>query len=305
MTLPSTPNNYDEILLEPYHYLLSHPGKSVRTKLIAAFNAWLDVPPDTLQAITTVVEMLHTASLMIDDVQDDSVLRRSAPVAHYIYGVPQSINCANYVYFLALQKIMDLKDPSMVTAYADELVNLHKGQGIELFWRDSLTCPTEEEYVAMVKNKTGGLLRLGVRLMQSASQSNIDYTYLVDLIGVHFQVRDDYMNLQSSEYSKNKGFCEDLTEGKFSFPIIHAIRADTSNRQLLNIVSQKPTSVEMKKYALEILKRTGSFEYVEEYLKGKEIEAYAEIERLGGNSLLEKVIEGLAVRPKQKDTVSS
>jgi len=53
----------------------------------------------------------------------------------------------------------------------DELINLHRGQGMDLFWRDSLTCPTEEEYIEMVNNKTGGLLRLAVKLMQACSQS--------------------------------------------------------------------------------------------------------------------------------------
>ncbi|KAL0076795.1 geranylgeranyl pyrophosphate synthetase [Phycomyces blakesleeanus] len=287
--------SFDEILLEPYYYLLSQPGKSVRTKLISAFNLWLNVSEDTLKAITKVVEMLHTASLMIDDVQDDSVLRRSVPVAHNIYGIPQSINCANYVYFLALQDILKLNDSTMVTVYTEELINLHKGQGIELFWRDSLTCPTEQEYIDMVNNKTSGLLRLAVRLMQAASESTVDYTPLVNMIGIHFQVRDDYMNLQSQEYSQNKGFCEDLTEGKFSFPIIHSIRADRSNRQLLNIISQKPTSIEVKKYALEIIRRTGSFEHVKSFLAAKEIEMQEEIERLGGNPLLEKVVSGLSL----------
>lgn len=99
-----------------------------------------------------------------------------------------------------------------------------------------------------------------------------------------------------TQYSNNKGFCEDLTEGKFSFPIIHAICADPSNRQLLNIVSQKPTAVEVKKYALDIISRTGTFEYVRQFLHRKEEEARKEIELLGGNPLLEKVIDSLQVK---------
>ncbi|ORY98923.1 geranylgeranyl pyrophosphate synthase [Syncephalastrum racemosum] len=284
------------ILLEPYRYLCDHPGKDVRSKLIDAFNIWLNVPHEALQVITNVIKLLHTASLMIDDVQDDSDLRRGVPVAHHIFGIPQTINSANYVYFLALEEILKLNQPHMVTVYTEELLNLHRGQGIELFWRDTLSCPTEDEYLAMVDNKTSGLFRLAVRLMQAASASEVDYTHLVNIIGVHFQVRDDYMNLQSQDYSDNKGFCEDLTEGKFSFPIIHAIRADPSNRQLLNIVSQKTTAVEVKKYALDIISRTGTFEYVRQFLRRKEEEARKEIESLGGNPLLEKVIDSLQIK---------
>ncbi|KAL7317484.1 hypothetical protein PS15m_003838 [Mucor circinelloides] len=285
----------EDIILEPYTYLITQPGKDIRAKLISAFDLWLHVPKDVLSVINKIIGMLHNASLMIDDVQDDSDLRRGVPVAHHIYGVPQTINTANYVIFLALQEVMKLNIPSMMQVCTEELINLHRGQGIELYWRDSLTCPTEEEYIDMVNNKTSGLLRLAVRLMQAASESDIDYTPLVNIIGIHFQVRDDYMNLQSTSYTNNKGFCEDLTEGKFSFPIIHAIRKDPSNRQLLNIISQKPTSIEVKKYALEVIRKAGSFEYVRQFLRQKEAESLEEIKRLGGNPLLEKYLETIRV----------
>jgi geranylgeranyl diphosphate synthase type 3 len=108
---------------------------------------------------------------------------------------------------------------------------------------------------------------------------------------VHIETINKHAHKWLLQYTQNKGFCEDLTEGKFSFPIIHAIRKDLSNRQLLNIISQKPTAVEVKKYALEVIKRAGSFEYVREFLLQKELESLEEIKRLGGNPLLEKYIE--------------
>lgn len=61
-----------------------------------------------------------------------------------------------------------------------------------------------------------------------------DYVPLVNLIGIHFQIRDDYQNLQDSQYTNNKGFCEDITEGKFSFPIVHAILSRPDDRQLIS-----------------------------------------------------------------------
>ena len=78
-------------------------------------------------------------------------------------------------------------------------------------------------------------------------------------MGIIFQIRDDYLNLWSPTYSDNKGLCEDLTEGKFSYPIIHAIRADPRNSQLLNILKQKPTDPAVKKYATDYMDRVGSF----------------------------------------------
>jgi geranylgeranyl diphosphate synthase type 3 len=84
---------------------------------------------------------------------------------------------------------------------------------------------------------------------------------LVNLVGLIFQIRDDYQNLASTDYTQNKGLCEDLTEGKFSFPVIHSIRADPANRQLVNILRQKTTDETVKRYAVAYMERQGSFAY--------------------------------------------
>ncbi|SPN97387.1 probable farnesyltranstransferase (al-3) [Cephalotrichum gorgonifer] len=257
----------EKVVTGPFDYLFAHPGKDFRTELINSFDAWLEVPPASLEIITRVVGMLHTASLLVDDVEDSSSLRRGYPVAHNIFGVAQTINSANYIYFLALQELQRLGNPATLSVYAEELLHLHRGQGMDLFWRDTLTCPTEEDYLEMVGNKTGGLFRLSIKLMQAESASTSDCAPLVSLIGLIFQVRDDYMNLSSPEYSHNKGLCEDLTEGKFSFPIIHAIRSDPTDLQLINILAQKTTDAEVKRYAVAYMERTGSFEYTRQVVR--------------------------------------
>lgn len=161
----------EKILFGPYDYLFAHPGKDIRSQLIAAFNEWLNVPAESLKIITHVVGMLHTSSLLVDDVEDSSLLRRGLPVAHSIFGTAQTINSANYIYFCALQELMKLGNPKAIEIYTEELLNLHRGQGMDLFWRDTLTCPTEDDYLEMVGNKTGGLFRLAVKLMQAESSS--------------------------------------------------------------------------------------------------------------------------------------
>lgn len=109
----------------------------------------------------------------VDDVEDNSLLRRGIPVAHSIFGTAQTINSANYVYFGALQELMKLSNPQAIQIFTDELCNLHRGQGMDLFWRDTLTCPNEDDYLEMVGNKTGGLFRLAVQLMQVESSSTM------------------------------------------------------------------------------------------------------------------------------------
>ncbi|PSR87298.1 isoprenoid synthase domain-containing protein [Coniella lustricola] len=317
----------DRVIRGPFDYLNSQRGKDFRSQLIAAFNTWLEVPPASLEIITRVVGMLHTASLLIDDVEDNSLLRRGLPVAHALFGVPQTINSANYIYFRALEELQKLNNPRVITIFAEELLNLHRGQGLDLFWRDTLTCPTEDEYLEMVGNKTGGLFRLGIKLMQAESSRRIkrqppagaatatsesqvenitkstnnhntvnddndddeydtsqvpDCVPLVNLVGLIFQIRDDYQNLQSTEYSENKGLAEDLTEGKFSFPVIHSIRSDPGNLQLINILKQRTGEDEVKRYAVQYMAGTGSFEYtlkVLEVLIARARRVAVEIER--------------------------
>ncbi|KAK3328326.1 geranylgeranyl pyrophosphate synthetase-like protein [Cercophora scortea] len=260
------PDEKEKILTGPFDYLNAQPGKDFRAQLVKAFDAWLEVPPESLEVITKVVGMLHTASLLVDDVEDSSLLRRGLPVAHSIYGVAQTINSSNYIYFCALQELQKLKNPKGLSFFSEELLNLHRGQGMDLFWRDTLTCPTEDDYLEMVGNKTGGLFRLGIKLMQAESRSLIDCIPLVNIIGLIFQILDDYQNLWSKEYTANKGMCEDLTEGKFSFPVIHSIRSDPANLQLLNILKQKTENEEVKRYAVKYMESTGSFEYTRKVL---------------------------------------
>lgn len=246
----------------------------------------------------------------VDDVEDSSQLRRGVPVAHSIFGTAQTINSANYVYFLALQELNALPSAQhAIQIYTSELINLHRGQGLDLFWRDTLTCPTEADYLEMVGNKTGGLFRLAIRLMQAESRNaDVDCVALVNTIGLLFQILDDHLNLSSSLYTARKGLCEDLTEGKFSFPVVHAIRTDPKNLTLINILRQKTTDDEVKRYAVRYMEKCGSFQYskdVLELLKRKAEEEVSELElRVGvsdaeaanrGAESMRKILERLKV----------
>ena len=91
---------------------------------------------------------------MIDDIEDNSKLRRGIPVAHSIFGIPSVINGANYAYFLALEKCHALKNPMAMNVFVGELLNLHRGQGHDILWRDDVRCPSEEQVSEWVKMTT-------------------------------------------------------------------------------------------------------------------------------------------------------
>ena len=87
--------------------------------------------------------------------------------------------------------------------FNDETLNLHRGQGLDLYWRDSFTVPTEDEYLNMIANKTGGLFRLAVRLMMCASNTKLNLIPFADMLGLIFQIQDDYRNLVSETVSRS------------------------------------------------------------------------------------------------------
>lgn len=255
----------------------------------------------------------------IDDIQDGSQLRRGFPAAHCIFGTAQSINAANYAYFLVQQELTKLDNPlEAFRIYNEEMLNLHRGQGIELFWRESMTVPTEDEYLLMISNKTGGLFRLAAKLMQSASSIKHNILKLTDLIGLMFQIRDDYNNLCSEQVSPcflssvkpvmsandflqmtaAKGFCEDLTEGKFSLPVIHSIHSSsTRNNELLNILRMQTMDPGLKKHALWYMQtQTKSLDYTKAVLKDLHQQAQAAVSGIdASNDMIEGLLNKLSL----------
>ncbi|RWS27839.1 geranylgeranyl pyrophosphate synthase-like protein, partial [Leptotrombidium deliense] len=162
---------------------------------------------------------------------------------------------------------------------------------MDIYWRESFTCPSEEDYLKMIRFKTGGLFGLGVQLMQLFSDDKRDYSKLVTLLGSYFQIRDDYVNLKSDDYAKNKSFCEDLTEGKFSFPILYGINSKPDDPTLINIVRQRTSELEIKKFAVQLMEKHGCFEYTLNYLRKLHEDSRVEIESLGSNPYMIQIIE--------------
>eukprot|EP01156_Anaeramoeba_ignava_P019429 Anaeramoba_ignava/a96069_30.p1 GENE.a96069_30~~a96069_30.p1 ORF type:complete len:292 (-),score=103.40 a96069_30:39-914(-) len=281
----------NEIILQPYKHICEIPGKGMRVKLFEAFDYWLKIPESKKVLISEVTEMLHNSSLIIDDIEDESTIRRGFPVAHVIYGIPACINTANLVYFQALNKCLELGEKS-IKDFCEELINLHVGQAYDIYWRDNFICPTEEEYSEMVINKTGGLFRLGVKLMQNFSECKQDFIPLLNTLGQLYQVVDDYINLKSEKYMETKIYCEDLTEGKFSFPIIHGIKNDKTGK-LSNILRQKTKLNDVKKFAVSIMEKLGSFDYSRKVIDDLKEKILKEIEKLGGNEKLQEIVENI------------
>ncbi|KAI1258586.1 isoprenoid synthase domain-containing protein [Xylariaceae sp. FL1019] len=271
--LPALSNT---IIRAPALYVEALPSKKIRHKLADALNIWLRVPEDDLLQIKHVINLLHNASLILDDFEDGSVSRRGRPATHMVFGTAQAINSAGYQINKAMIETMKLGDVRCVDIFSEQMDKLYVGQGHDLFWAFNTKLPSVEEYLCMVDYKTGALFNMLVKLMEAKSRTTIihrpDLCHLVTLLGRFFQIRDDYMNLTSVEYTDQKGFCEDLDEGKFSLPLIHAIKhaPEAECTILQHVLSQRHVSSAMplasKHLVLDILKMTRSLDYTKTIL---------------------------------------
>ncbi|KAJ5167656.1 geranylgeranyl diphosphate synthase [Penicillium canariense] len=248
VTTQQSPEIETKVIQAPYDYISSLPSKGVRDQAIDALNVWLD------------------------DMEDGSTLRRGKSSTHTIFGAGQTVNAANYQIIRALEEVQKLGDKESVLIFTEELKNLYIGQSLDLHWTNNLICPTVDEYFRMVEHKTGGLFRLFGRLLSLHSTNPVkaDLTGLLDNFGRYFQTRDDYSNLTSPEYTKQKGFCEDLDEGKFSLPVIHMMLSAPSNTVIRNIWTRRlvnnQASLAHKQAILELLKKWGSLQFTEDAL---------------------------------------
>ncbi|KAE8158680.1 isoprenoid synthase domain-containing protein [Aspergillus tamarii] len=288
--------------------------------LITAFNDWIGAPNRSVTLVENIIRLLHNGSLLIDDIQDNSPVRRGKPAAHTIYGIPQVLNSGLFMFTQAVQEAKTLNNPESTDVLLENLQCLYLGQSWELYWKHNLSCPTESDYLNMVDNKTGGMFRMLVQLLiaeQSTVTSAVErerltmanFDHLLLLLGRYYQIRDDYMNLKSTKYSEQKGFCEDLDEGKYSFPIVWLLERKPEYRGYINGVfrqlpvgmGQEPRlSRENKLDILAILEATGSLRATLDLLKELESALELEITRLEGilskkNAMMRVIIAALSV----------
>ncbi|XP_022126374.1 geranylgeranyl pyrophosphate synthase-like [Pieris rapae] len=295
----NVPDLEEEMLL-PYFHVIKVESKGIRNRIAEAFNHWLKIPNEKMKEIIDIMAMCHNGTLILDDIQDDIDVRRGIPSAHCVYGVPMASNSAIHVIVLAMHRCSKLGLEAL-TVFNEEALEIVRGQGKEIYWRDTFVCPTEAEYKKMTEQKTGGMLNIAVRLMQIFSENTNNYTDLGKKLGYYFQLIDDYCNIGEPEKLEERpsdkvlpDYYMDLTEGKFTIPIIHALR--TGKREaVLSILKQRPTNLDLKRYFVSLLEDLGSLEYTRKIIRDLEAHLRSEIRRLGGNPLMDAVLDQYSV----------
>ena len=216
-------------LIEPNQKLMELGGKRWRPLLLVLCYQMAKKVDETnalseeqVYSLTPLVEFVHTASLIHDDIEDNSDLRRGKPAAYITYGMDTALNAGSWLYFEAPVCINSLeisveKKLQLYQVYTNELRKLHLGQAMDIFWhRNPEIFPSDDEYLAMVKSKTGTLASLAAIIGCTAGGFDIDeaqkFGEIAANIGIGFQIIDDVINLTTGNVGKKRG--DDIVERK-------------------------------------------------------------------------------------------
>ncbi|KAG5315975.1 GGPPS synthase, partial [Acromyrmex insinuator] len=225
-----------------------------------------------------------------DDIQDEAIMRNGFPVTNSVYGLHYSMNAANYLQFIACEKFFNLH-PMAIKIVIEQFMEYYRGQGMDLYWKEKFICPKEEDYNILAVRKSGWLNIMVVKLMKLFSTYEEDVLSLASTLGLYRQIHDDYCNLRHDEDTNENSYCDDLTEGKMSFLIIHALRNNPDDKKIINILKQRSKNIEIKRYCVKILESYGSFKYAKDVLDELEEKMRTEIDRLGGNPPFVKLLD--------------
>lgn len=282
----------DKILLEPIKYSLQSSDAHPYKRITSIFNYWLKLSPDKFQQIDEIMQMVFNVCIIFDDIQDEAIMRIGFPVTHSVYGLYYSINAANYLELIAYQKLINLH-PMAVKIVIEQFMEYFKGQGMDFYWKENFICPTEKDYHSLALRKSAWIIELVVKLMKLFSTYEEDVLSLASTLGLYRQIHDDYCNLRHDEDTNENSYCDDLTEGKMSFLIIHALKNNPDDKKLINILKQRSKNIEVKRYCVKILESYGSFKYTKDVLDELDKKMRTEIDRLGGNPTFVKFLDEL------------
>ena len=264
-----TPNNLQEASI----YLTKAGGKMLRPALSLITAEAVGGQKENALKAGSAIELIHTFSLIHDDIMDDDDMRRGMPSVHKVWGEDVAILAGDTLFSKAFETIInsnqELTSPAQINnalaTVADACVKICEGQALDMGFEDRFDV-TEDEYMEMIFKKTGALIAAATKvgaIMGGASDEVIDAMYEYGrLIGLAFQIQDDYLDLDSDEETLGKPIGSDIGKGKMTIIAINGLSsAGDDSEKLLEILKDENNSQADIDLAIEILTKCGAIEY--------------------------------------------
>ena len=283
----SEPQAYSEVIARPFWDLMSRRGKRWRAIFFILLLQALDVDPEAYEELAAVLaELPHSGSLIIDDIEDGSPIRRGNESIHFRYGLDVAINSANTLYFLPyllLQRHPRLSEGQRCEIYHivnRQFVRAHFGQSADIFWSmnlnlrnletwsgDSLGAKILESYAQKTSALVMGIAETACVIAGVAGPLRRECIAFARDFGVAFQIVDDVLNFSAPDRLRKKEG-EDLARGKMTFVIHRALQQlpRESRQRLANILCRPALRVrpEILQEGKTLIRRSGALEYCRE-----------------------------------------
>lgn len=264
-----TPNNLQEASI----YLTKAGGKMLRPALCLITAEAVGGQKENALKAGSAIELIHTFSLIHDDIMDDDDMRRGMPSVHKVWGEDVAILAGDTLFSKAFEIIIgsnqELTSPAQINnalaTVADACVKICEGQALDMGFENRFDV-TEDEYMEMIFKKTGALIAAATKvgaIMGGASDEVVDAMYEYGrLIGLAFQIQDDYLDLASDEETLGKPIGSDIGKGKMTIIAINGLSsAGDDSEKLLEILKDENNSQADIDLAIEILTKCGAIEY--------------------------------------------
>ncbi|NML47988.1 octaprenyl diphosphate synthase [Ramlibacter sp. G-1-2-2] len=248
-------------------YIISSGGKRLRPALLLLVCGALGYQGFQRFNLAAVVEFIHTATLLHDDVVDDSTLRRGRATANQSFGNPASVLVGDFLYSRAFQMMLDAHDMRVMEILAEATNVIAEGEVMQLM---NMHDPNLDEagYLQVIRSKTAKLFeasaRLGAVLAGAPREIEEACATYGQALGTAFQVIDDVLDYAGEVEELGKNLGDDLREGKVTLPLIAAMRRGTEEQRAVIRHAIEESAVGELDRIVAIVRETGSLEVAQE-----------------------------------------
>ncbi|MCB1854554.1 MAG: polyprenyl synthetase family protein [Pseudomonadales bacterium] len=265
------------------HYIVDAGGKRLRPLLVLLTAAALGECSGDHIKFAAVVEFIHTATLLHDDVVDLSTLRRGRPTANAEFGNAPSVLVGDFLYTRAFQLMVQLGDMAILDNMANTTNTIAEGEVLQLV-RAGRTDTSEAQYLDVITRKTAILFAAGCHgaaVISGVAPAVRDALHRFGLnLGIAFQIVDDVLDYQGDPATMGKNVGDDLTEGKLTLPLIHAMRVGSPAEQAVIREAVSARSSAALEEVLAAVQHCGAIEYSRQQARKYHDQALAELEHL-------------------------
>jgi len=245
-------------------YIVGGGGKRLRPLLVVLAARAAGATDSAHIPTAALIEFIHTATLLHDDVVDDSAKRRGRDTANEMFGNPASVLVGDFLYSRAFQMISALELPTVTRVMADATNTIAAGEVLQLM-NSGDPDTTEVRYLEVIYRKTARLFEVGAQIAAIVAHAPPDVEAALALYGKHlgiaFQLIDDALDYRGDEAELGKNVGDDLAEGKPTLPLIHALRHGdpATTRMIRDAIEQGGT--EDQAPILAVIESTGGLDY--------------------------------------------